>query len=107
MTTPDYLFDNEPRIQFVHSQQVHCTTNDTGDDGINNVNQPNVNDDNNAGLVQGDSAKNDQFENIEMIKLILKKTHWGHQSLAVHLKPRNKESEVLIVVVTTTMMKKK
>ena len=42
-----------------------------------------------------------------MIKSILMKTHPGHQSLAVHLKPRNKESEVLIVVVTMTMMKKK
>ena len=59
----DYLSDNKPQIQFVHSQQVQCTTNDTDDDGISNVNKANVNDDNNAGLVQGDSARYDQFEN--------------------------------------------
>ena len=33
--------------------------------GISNENKANVNDDNNAGLVQGNSAKNDQFENID------------------------------------------
>ena len=61
----DYLSDNEPKIQFVHSQQVQYTTNDTDNGGIRNVNKANVNDDNNAGLVQGDFAKNDQFENID------------------------------------------
>ena len=47
------------------------------------------------------------LKTLMMIKSILMKMHWGHQSLAVHLKPRNKESKVLIVVVTMTMMKKK
>ena len=61
----DYLSDNEPQIQFVHSQQVQCTTNDTDDDVISNVNKANVNDDNSAGLTQGDSAKNYQFKNID------------------------------------------
>ena len=60
----DYLSDSEPQIQFVHSQQVQCTTN-TDDDGISNVNKANVNDDNNVRFVQGDSGKNDRFENID------------------------------------------
>ena len=47
------------------------------------------------------------LKTLMVIKSILMKTHQGDQSLAVHLKPRNKESEVLIVVVTMTMMKKK
>ena len=49
----------------MHSQQVQCTTNDTDDDVISNVNKANVNDDNSAGLTQGDSAKNYQFKNID------------------------------------------
>ena len=99
----DYLSDNESQIQFVHSQQVQCTTNDNDDDdGMSNVNKANVNHDNNAELVLVDSAKNDKFENNDDDDQI-----WGHQSLTVHLKARNKESEVLIVVVTVTMMKKK
>ena len=49
----------------MHSQQVQYTTNDTDNGGIRNVNKANVNDDNNAGLVHGDFAKNDQFENID------------------------------------------
>ena len=60
----DYLSDNKPNIQFVHLQQVQCTTNDTNDDGINNVTNANVKNYSNARLVQGDSDKNDQFENI-------------------------------------------
>ena len=60
----DYLSDNESQIQFVHSQQVQCTTNDNDDDdGMSNVNKANVNHDNNAELVLVDSAKNDKFEN--------------------------------------------
>ena len=98
----DYLSDNESQIQFVHSQQVQCTTNDNDDDdGMSNVNKANVNHDNNAELVLVDSGKNDKFENNDDDQI------WGHQSLTVHLKARNKESEVLIVVVTVTMMKKK
>ena len=97
----DYLSDSEPQIQFVHSQQVQCTTNDNDDDGMSNVNKANVNHDSNAELVLVDSAKNDKFENNDDDQI------WGHQSLTVHLKARNKESEVLIVVVTVTMMKKK
>ena len=61
----NYLSDNKPQIQFVHSQQVQCTTNDTDDDSISNVNKANATDDNNAGLVPGYSAKNYQFENID------------------------------------------
>ena len=61
----DYLSDNEPQIQFLHSQQVQCKTNDTDDDVISNVNKANVTDDNSAGLTQGDSAKNYQFKNID------------------------------------------
>ena len=87
----DYLSNNEPQIQFAHSQQVHCTTNDTDDDDISNVNKASVNDDNNSGLVQGDSTKNDQFENIDDDQINSDEETQGHQSLAVHLKPRNKE----------------
>ena len=87
----------------MHSQQVQCKTNDTDDDGISNVNKANVNGDNNAGLVQGDSAKNDQFENIDDDQINYDEDTPGTSNLTVHLKPRNKKSEVLIIVVTRTM----
>ena len=60
----DYLSNNKPQIQLVHSQQVQCTTNDTDDDGLSNVNKTNVNDDNNAG---GDSK-------VILLKMISLKT---------------------------------